>query len=108
MPPQDATLERLQELSRDVFGQVHLLTVAVVFLGTQDPLSLTEVADRVQVQSTSSIQGALKRLQAGGFIARVDGAGSDRARPYQRVGSSFWPLVEELYRRASGDGALLF
>jgi hypothetical protein len=103
--PRDA---HLMDLSKDVFGQAYVLPVAVEIRRSSEPLSLTQLAELVGVSSTSSIQAAVRRLEAGGFVRRSPEGGSDRARPYHRLDSSFWSLVEELYGRSSRSGPSLF
>jgi len=103
--PRDA---RLMTLSKEVFGVAYVLPVAVEIKRSDQALSLTELGERVGVRSTSSIQKAVARLEAGGFVRRDPDGGSDRARPYHRVDGSFWALVDELYGRATGSGPSLF
>lgn len=95
---------RLKSVSKDVFGIDYMLPVAVAILSSAEPMSLTQLTSQVGVSSSSSIQGALARLVAGGFVHRDADGGSDRARPYHRVDGAFWSLVQELYGRTSGPG----
>jgi|BarGraNGADG00212_2_1021979.scaffolds.fasta_scaffold207709_1 DNA-binding transcriptional regulator GbsR (MarR family) len=95
---------RLKSISKDVFGVDYLLPVAVEILDSPEPLSLTQLTSKVGVSSSSSIQGALARLEAGGFVRRALEGGSDRAKPYHRVDSAFWSLVQELCGRTSAPG----
>lgn len=101
----DAALRRL---SQRVFGQERLLSVAIALIQAKRPMTASELVGVVGVNNASSLSAPLQRLLAGGFIEEVPlAAASDRSRPYQRrEGSAFWQLVEELYERASSDGAM--
>lgn len=96
----------LREASRTVFGQDHLLPVAVALYRAGRPLTVSELADQVGVNNVSSLSAPMKRLLSAGFIEQVASPATDRARPYARRASKFWDLVVELYKRGPGDEPL--
>lgn len=106
VPEDPASSERLRRLSRAVFGQDHLLSVAVLLLRSPRPLAMAELCTNLGVRSPSSLQASLRRLVDGGFARQVTGSETDRSRPYERCESKFWELVEELYHKASPQDTL--
>jgi hypothetical protein len=104
VPPEDQ--QALNRLSVAVFGQEHLLTLSVVFLGADRALTLHELTERMGIRNASSLQAPMRRLIAGGFIAPADRLWSDRAKRYERCDSHYWGLIDELYRRASAGNTL--
>lgn len=98
----------LRELSQRVFGQERLLALAIVLMQAKRPMSLSDLVGAVGVNNASSLRAPLQRLLAGGFIEQAQAvAASDRSRPYvTRDASAFWPLVVELYRRATPQEAM--
>lgn len=101
-----ADLPRLREISRVVFGQEHLLPVAVALEEADQPLTMSELVASAGVSHASSIARAVKRLVDGGFVERLPATGGDLARPYQKLESRFWGLIVELYERVPGHQPL--
>lgn len=99
-------LSQLRSASRTVFGQEHLLPVAVALYEAGEPLTMSELVRRVGVNNASSVTRAVKRLTAARFIEQLPRTASDRSRPYRRRESKFWELVLELYQGAPGHEPL--
>lgn len=93
-----AELSRLRDLSRDLFGEKHLLSVSVVIAQGNDRFNQTQIARRLGVGS-SSVQGPLATLVRCGFVTRLEGSSNERAKWLHREPSAYWMLVRELAAR---------
>lgn len=70
-----AQSERVQELSRIVFGQKHRLAVMAAIAQSDGLVNPSDLAAELQFQAQSAIQQPLKDLTAAGLLTRQDGMG---------------------------------
>lgn len=89
-----ASDERLQTLSRVVFGQAHRLVVMVGIARSDGVFSPGELAAELGYRAQSSIQDPLRDLEAAGLISRLPKV-SGRVY-FKRADSKAWAWAEEL------------
>lgn len=99
--------EPLRKVSKQVFGQEHLLSIAVALLREAAPVTQADLVKAIGVNNASSLRPSLRRLLEGGFIDADPTPAPDGSRTYRPCPSAFWALVEELYQRAWSDGAMI-
>ncbi|WP_413784929.1 ArsR/SmtB family transcription factor [Mycolicibacterium peregrinum] len=92
-----AQSERVQELSRVVFGQKHRLAVMVAIAQSDGLVNPSDLAMQLGFGAQSAIQQPLKDLTAAGLITRQDGMGRVY---YRRNPHTLWDAAIELLGQA--------
>lgn len=88
-----AQSERVQELSRIVFGQKHRLAVMAAIAQSDGLVNPSDLAVELQFQAQSAIQQPLKDLTAAGLLTRQDGMGRVY---YRRNPHALWNAALDL------------
>lgn len=92
-----ARSERVQELSRVVFGQKHRLAVMAAIAQSDGLVNPSDLATELGFPAQSAIQQPLKDLTAAGLLTRQDGMGRVY---YRRNQHSLWAAALELLSQA--------
>ncbi|WP_374214052.1 MULTISPECIES: ArsR/SmtB family transcription factor [Mycolicibacterium] len=92
-----AQSERVQELSRVVFGQKHRLAVMAAIAQSDGLVNPSDLAVELGFNAQSAIQQPLKDLTAAGLITRQDGMGRVY---YRRNPHTLWDAAIELLGQA--------
>lgn len=92
-----AQSERVQELSRVVFGQKHRLAVMAAIAQSDGLVNPSDLAMELGFAAQSAIQQPLKDLTAAGLITRQDGLGRVY---YRRNQHTIWEAATELLGQA--------
>lgn len=92
-----AQSERVQELSRVVFGQKHRLAVMAAIAQSDGLVNPSDLAMELGFAAQSAIQQPLKDLTAAGLITRQDGLGRVY---YRRNQHTLWEAATELLAQA--------
>ncbi len=92
-----ARSERVQELSRVVFGQKHRLAVMAAIAQSDGLVNPSDLAVELGFAAQSAIQQPLKDLTAAGLITRQDGMGRVYSR---RNPHKLWDAAIELLGEA--------
>lgn len=92
-----AQSERVQELSRVVFGQKHRLAVMAAVAQSDGLVNPSDLAAELGFAAQSAIQQPLKDLTTAGLITRQDGMGRVY---YRRNPHTLWDAVLELLGQA--------
>ncbi|WP_235848177.1 MarR family transcriptional regulator [Mycolicibacterium holsaticum] len=92
-----ARSERVQELSRVVFGQKHRLAVMAAIAKSDGLVNPSDLAVELGFAAQSAIQQPLKDLTAAGLITRQDGMGRVY---YRRNPHKLWDAAIELLGQA--------
>ncbi|MFA5607598.1 MAG: MarR family transcriptional regulator [Leucobacter sp.] len=92
-----ARSERVQELSRVVFGQKHRLAVMAAIAQSDGLVNPSDLAVELGFAAQSAIQQPLKDLTAAGLITRQDGMGRVY---YRRNPHKLWDAAIELLSQA--------
>lgn len=86
--------ERLQSLSKVLFGQTHRLAVMVGIARSDGLFSPGDLAAELGYRAQSSIQDPLRDLETAGLIARLPKVGNKVF--FRRLDSRAWLWAEEL------------
>ncbi|WP_425437091.1 ArsR/SmtB family transcription factor [Mycobacterium aquaticum] len=92
-----AQSERVQELSRVVFGQKHRLAVMAAIAQSDGLVNPSDLAMELGFAAQSAIQQPLKDLTTAGLITRQDGMGRVY---YRRNPHTIWDAAIELLGQA--------
>ncbi|MFV8176506.1 MULTISPECIES: ArsR/SmtB family transcription factor [unclassified Mycobacterium] len=92
-----AQSERVQELSRVVFGQKHRLAVMAAIAQSDGLVNPSDLAMQLGFAAQSAVQQPLKDLTAAGLITRQDGMGRVY---YRRNPHTLWDAAIELLGQA--------
>jgi DNA-binding HxlR family transcriptional regulator len=92
--------ERVQELSRIVFGQRHRLAVMAAIAQSDGLVNPSDLVAEIGFHAQSSIQQPLKDLTAAGLITRQDGMGRVY---YRRNPHALWTAAVELLSQALAE-----
>lgn len=92
--------ERVQELSRIVFGQKHRLAVMAAIAQSDGLVNPSDLVAEIGFHAQSSIQQPLKDLTTAGLITREDGMGRVY---YRRNPHALWAAALELLGQALTD-----
>lgn len=92
-----AQSERVQELSRVVFGQKHRLAVMAAIAQSDGLVNPSDLAMQLGFAAQSAVQQPLKDLTAAGLITRQDGMGRVY---YRRNPHALWDAAIELLGQA--------
>ena len=92
-----AQSERVQDLSRVVFGQKHRLAVMAAIARSDGLVNPSDLAIELGFAAQSAIQQPLKDLTAAGLISRQDGMGRVY---YRRNPHTLWQAAVELLSQA--------
>lgn len=99
-------MDRLREVSRAAFGQMHRLELMLAILAVEDGIvTLTEVHRSMSGVAMSSLQKPFEALIECGLLTRLPN-GDSRSRFYVRNDSAAWSWAVEL-SEAAGVPALL-
>jgi DNA-binding HxlR family transcriptional regulator len=92
--------ERVQELSRVVFGQKHRLAVMAAIAQSDGLVNPTDLVAEIGFHAQSAIQQPLKDLTAAGLITREDGMGRVY---YRRNQHTLWAAALDLLGQALAE-----
>ncbi|HEX7826879.1 MAG TPA: ArsR family transcriptional regulator [Mycobacterium sp.] len=92
--------ERVQELSRVVFGQKHRLAVMAAIAQSDGLVNPSDLVAEIGFHAQSSIQQPLKDLTTAGLITRQDGMGRVY---YRRNPHALWAAAVDLLSQALAD-----
>lgn len=94
--------DQVRTASHYLLGNKYLLEVAAQIGQFGDGrFTLTEVARAIGIER-NLVDVALTRLEKASVIKRVPGSG--REQPYERVGSVYWRLCQELFDELEQGG----
>ena len=92
-----AQSQRVQELSRIVFGQKHRLAVMAAIAQSDGVVNPTDLAHELGFKAQSAIQQPLHDLTTAGLLTREDGMGRVY---YRRNPHTLWAAAIELLGHA--------
>lgn len=95
-----ARSQRVQELSRIVFGQKHRLAVMAAIARSDGLVNPSDLATELGFQAQSALQQPLKDLTAASLLTRQDGMGRVY---YRRNPSLLWDATLELLTQALAE-----
>ena len=91
-----ASNERLQKLSRTLFGQAHRLAVMTAIARSDGDVNPGDLAEQLGFRAQSSIQGPMRDLVEAGLISELPEVPGMRRKYYRREESKVWAWIEEV------------